>query len=229
MRPSTFASILALCLAMPAAAEIARQHAAHVHGEAELKLALDGTSLELELELPGMDAVGFEHPPRDEVQKAAIAAAIATLEAARWLRLPEAAGCNLTRASFHTHGYAVGEEDQRASLEAGTPAHKGHGQGHDHGHDHSHSHGHGHDHSHGHGHGHDHGQGHGHGHGHDAHAEFHGFLSYTCARPAALDAVTIELGVAFPVLERLVVQSVTARGQDRAVLAGARGRMALDR
>jgi hypothetical protein len=209
MRPSTFASILALCLAMPAAGEIERQHGAHVHGEAELKLALDGTSLELELELPGMDAVGFEHPPRDEAQKAAIAAAIATLEAARWLRLPEAAGCTLTRASFHTHGYAVGEGDQQSSPEAGKPAHKGHG------------------HDSGHGHGHDHG--HGQGHGHDAHAEFHGFLSYACARPAALDAVTIELGAAFPALERLVVQSVTARGQDRAVLAGARGRVALDR
>lgn len=65
----------------------ARQHdhehgslGAHEHGVASLNVALDGTTLELQLESPAMNLVGFEHAARSDADKAKVAAARAELE-----------------------------------------------------------------------------------------------------------------------------------------------------
>ncbi|HRQ64769.1 MAG TPA: DUF2796 domain-containing protein [Xanthomonadaceae bacterium] len=219
MRTIILCLAVTLALALPASAEIERQHDAHVHGEAELKLALDGGALELELELPGMDAVGFEHPPRDAAQKAAIAEAIADLEAAAWINLPTSARCTLMRGEFHTHGYDVADThtDQHADHaqqgphDAGHASDQGHHRDHEHEHDHPPSHA-------------SDAQPR-----HDAHAGFHGTLQYDCTRPGALAAIEIDLGSRFPALLRLTVLSISEHGQGRAVLANARGRATLAR
>lgn len=49
------------------------QHA-HVHGNAELQVALDGQSLTLVLSSPLDNLLGFEHAPRTDKQKAAVQA-----------------------------------------------------------------------------------------------------------------------------------------------------------
>ena len=49
-----------------------QHHSPHVHGEAELKAALDNDQLLLEFRSPAMNLVGFEHPPRDHRQQAAL-------------------------------------------------------------------------------------------------------------------------------------------------------------
>lgn len=103
-----------------------REHAdaaalqAHAHGEALLRLALDGGLVELELEIAGMDAVGFERPPRDETEREAIAGTLAALEGGAWLRPPPGAACGLERASFRAIGFG-GEP-----AEGGTSAGEGH-------------------------------------------------------------------------------------------------------
>ena len=58
--------------AQGAADRSSQQHSPHVHGEAELQAALDNDRLLLEFRSPAMNLVGFEHPPRDHRQQAAI-------------------------------------------------------------------------------------------------------------------------------------------------------------
>ncbi|MES9834708.1 MAG: DUF2796 domain-containing protein [Candidatus Thiodiazotropha sp. DIVDIV] len=56
------------------------QHGSHVHGEAQLLVAIEGDSLEIEFLSPAMNIVGFEHQPRNEAQIEAIASATDTLK-----------------------------------------------------------------------------------------------------------------------------------------------------
>ncbi|KNH21323.1 zinc-binding protein [Pseudomonas syringae] len=67
---------------------------AHEHGVSRLNAALDGQTLELELESPAMNLVGFEHAATTDADKAKVAAARAQLEKPLVLfNLPKAAGC----------------------------------------------------------------------------------------------------------------------------------------
>ncbi|MCW8275991.1 DUF2796 domain-containing protein [Pseudomonas sp. PCH199] len=67
---------------------------AHEHGVGRLNAALDGQTLELELESPAMNLVGFEHAASTDADKAKVAAARAQLEQPLALfNLPKAAGC----------------------------------------------------------------------------------------------------------------------------------------
>ncbi|VVO42950.1 DUF2796 domain-containing protein [Pseudomonas fluorescens] len=67
---------------------------AHEHGVGRLNAALDGQTLELELESPAMNLVGFEHAAATDADKAKVAAVRAQLEKPVVLfNLPKAAGC----------------------------------------------------------------------------------------------------------------------------------------
>jgi len=67
---------------------------AHEHGVGRLNAALDGQTLELELESPAMNLVGFEHAATSDADKAKVAATRALLEKPLALfSLPPAAGC----------------------------------------------------------------------------------------------------------------------------------------
>ncbi|QCY14867.1 DUF2796 domain-containing protein [Pseudomonas sp. MPC6] len=66
----------------------------HEHGVGRLNAALDGQTLELELESPAMNLVGFEHAATTDADKAKVAAVRAQLEKPLALfNLPTAAGC----------------------------------------------------------------------------------------------------------------------------------------
>ena len=67
---------------------------AHEHGVGRLNAALDGQTLELELESPAMNLVGFEHAANSDADKAKVAAVRAQLEKPLVLfNLPKAADC----------------------------------------------------------------------------------------------------------------------------------------
>ena len=69
---------------------------AHEHGVGRLNAALDGQTLELELESPAMNLVGFEHAATSDADKAKVAAARTKLENPLALfSLPTAAGCKV--------------------------------------------------------------------------------------------------------------------------------------
>ncbi|MBS1230660.1 MAG: metal ion transporter periplasmic protein surface adhesin [Proteobacteria bacterium] len=69
---------------------------AHVHGVAKMDLAVDGNKLTLSMEMPLDNLVGFEHLPKTDKQKAALAEAMASLKNAADLFVPTvAAGCKV--------------------------------------------------------------------------------------------------------------------------------------
>ncbi len=75
-----------------AAGEYAR-HKAHVHGIAELTLALEGDKLEAMFTSPAMSLVGFEHKTTNREQIAAAAKVAAALGDAKALFIFEGANC----------------------------------------------------------------------------------------------------------------------------------------
>ncbi len=99
------------------------QHAAHIHGEAQLLIALDGATLELEFQSPAMNIVGFEHQPKSEKQVNAVKTAMDTLKQPDLIfTLSSAAQCN------------------PVSIEVESPLSEHDRHGHEHNHEHEHKH-----------------------------------------------------------------------------------------
>ena len=115
-------TILLSALAQPLAAEQPRRQLdAHAHGEGRLAIAIEGGRVEMELEAPASDILGFEHAPKTAAQRKALADAKRRLQTlAGLLVLPAAAGCKLATAKVEVIGAAAG----------------GKAHAHDHGHDH---------------------------------------------------------------------------------------------
>ena len=68
---------------------------AHEHGVARLNAVLDGQTLELELDSPAMNLVGFEHAASSDTDKAKVAAVRQQLEQPlKLFGLAKAAGCS---------------------------------------------------------------------------------------------------------------------------------------
>ena len=72
------ATILVLSVAQ-GAAETERQLGPHQHGHGTLNLAVEGQTVQMELEVPGVDIVGFEHKAQSAEDRAKIEAAEKTL------------------------------------------------------------------------------------------------------------------------------------------------------
>jgi len=105
---------------------------AHEHGVAQLNAVLDGQTLELELESPAMNLVGFEHAAETLADKAKVAAARAELEKPLALfGIPAAAGCQVAEQELesplfgdaHGHGEEDEEHDEHASEHSEIHAH----------------------------------------------------------------------------------------------------------
>lgn len=124
--------LLALPLALLSPILTAQEHEhaslrTHEHGVAILNLALDGQILELNLESPAMNLIGFEHAPHNEEERARVAALRAQLEQPLELvALPAAAACTLAAQELegrlfaeheheHEHEHDHGHSDIRAS------------------------------------------------------------------------------------------------------------------
>ena len=99
-------------------------HPAHEHGVATLRVASAGKALVIEFLSPLDNLAGFEHEPRSDEQRKAMADAEALLrDGAALYRLPAAAGCQLL------------------GVKLDSPWLQGNRPGHDHGHGHSDAHG----------------------------------------------------------------------------------------
>jgi hypothetical protein len=80
-----------------------REHGAHVHGVSQLNLAVDGQRVEMELEAPGADIVGFEHIAETTEDKAAVTRAVGFLKAGNMLFVfPAGAKCRLQTAEVES-------------------------------------------------------------------------------------------------------------------------------
>ncbi|WP_194791075.1 DUF2796 domain-containing protein [Pseudomonas sp. UFMG81] len=107
---------------------------AHEHGVAKLNVVLDGNTLELELDSPAMNIVGFEHAASTDADKAKVAAARQQLEQPLQLfGLAQAAGCaedaqELQSPLFgdaaqdkHEHGHQHADVNAHYQLACTTP------------------------------------------------------------------------------------------------------------
>lgn len=102
-------AILAPCLA----AQTLRQAAPHVHGVSHVAIALENQDLQVELESPGVNTVGFEHPPQDAPQRKQLQAALALLgKPLDWMQPASAAQCRLVDAQVTPHGYDTARTEQ---------------------------------------------------------------------------------------------------------------------
>lgn len=197
---STPALTAALMSALLGAGPALAQHAAHVHGQVQVEVAVDGPLLSVRLQAPLDSLVGFEHRPRTPAQRQAADAALARVDdVAAWLRPAAAANCTLATRSVEAAVLrpapdgAVAQDDRK---------------GHDHkGHDHK-----GHDHD-----------------DHDGHADLVAQLDFRCAAPPALDAVELMLFNAFSRIKRIDVQVAGPQGQRRQTLRPPATQVALTR
>lgn len=111
-------SAVAMCAALSAQAAENRQLGAHVHGHARVNIAIEGKTLSLELEAPGMDIVGFEHEPGTAEQKAVLADAKAKLADGVALFAPSpAASCALKSAKVFAEAEHEDEHEHGAKGE----------------------------------------------------------------------------------------------------------------
>ncbi|MBA1296244.1 DUF2796 domain-containing protein [Pseudomonas lurida] len=114
---------------------------AHEHGVARLNAVLDGQTLELELDSPAMNLVGFEHVASSAADKAKVAAAREQLEnPVALFNLPKAAGCKVSSQELNSPLFgdkpeADHDDDDDATDGKGAAAHEHH---HDHSEIHAH-------------------------------------------------------------------------------------------
>jgi len=117
---------------------------AHEHGVGRLNAVLDGQGLELELESPAMNLVGFEHVATSAADKAKVAAARKQLESPLALfNVPKAAGCVVSTQELNSPLFGDkpeadhddGDDNDHATDGKGAAAHEHH---HDHSEIHAH-------------------------------------------------------------------------------------------
>jgi hypothetical protein len=180
-------SSFALVLSPAFAEDRHRELGAHVHGHGTLNIAIEDKRVALELEVAGMDVVGFEHAASTPEQKAAVDKAKGQLEKPLDVfALPAEAGCNAAEAKVVIETEAAhGDHD--------------HKDGHDHDAKGSDDHD-GHDHDHG-----DKAEG--------GHSHFHATYALDCTSPAELTTITFNYFKLFPGAKELTVNVVGAKGQ----------------
>jgi hypothetical protein len=111
-------ALLALAAFPAMAQEPRRQLEAHTHGEGRLAIAIEGSRVQMELEAPASDVVGFEHAPRTAAQRKALADAKARLaKAAALFVLAPAAGCKLATAAVEAVGALAGSAKGKADAD----------------------------------------------------------------------------------------------------------------
>lgn len=100
--------------------------AAHQHGAAQLNIVLDGQALELQLQSPAMNLVGFEHAPKSTADKAKIAAVRSQLEQPQALFGLSAGDCTVAKQELESPLFAAhvdSNEHEHASEHSDIQAH----------------------------------------------------------------------------------------------------------
>jgi hypothetical protein len=103
-----------------------RQLGVHEHGVGQLNVALEDTSLYIELVSPAMNIVGFEHAPNNPEQEKAVQQAKQTLQDGdQMFSLPPEAQCELAATELETDmGSAEDAHDHGTEHEAEDHAHE---------------------------------------------------------------------------------------------------------
>ncbi|MFA5949520.1 MAG: DUF2796 domain-containing protein [Hyphomicrobium sp.] len=129
---------LALASGPAVAAEEHRQLGPHEHGHGTLNIAVENNQLSIDLDVPGMDILGFEHTPSTPEQKATAVAAEAKLKDALVLfKVPAAAGCSVHEAKVaieaeteHEHGAEQKDAEKKPDTDKHEPGEHEKGEAH---------------------------------------------------------------------------------------------------
>lgn len=124
-RLSVFApALISAIMFLPAPCAMAetRQAAAHIHGHGMMNIAIEGNNVIIELEVPGMDILGFEYQPVSDADKQAVKSAISKLsDPDNVFTLPKDAACkagppevNAGAGHDHEEGHEEHEEEPEA-------------------------------------------------------------------------------------------------------------------
>ena len=177
---------------------VVEQHGKHEHGVASLSLAVDNKGLEISLDSPAANLVGFEHKPSTDEQSQQVAKVKAQLENPTSLfDIPAAAECSLSKTEL-----------QAALMQVSTDTTKADADKHEHEHEHA-------------------SEKHEHEAEHEehAHSDIEATWQFTCAKPAELGSVSTKLFATFPAIKKLNVEwlngdkaSAVTLEQDTAVL-----------
>ena len=109
MRFTLSVAMAAIVAASAATAEDRRAADAHEHGHGMFRMAIEDDRVEIEVEVPAFDVVGFEHAPSTAAHRATMAEAAGSLGRPDILfAMPEAAGCAVGRVEI---GFGAAEED----------------------------------------------------------------------------------------------------------------------
>ena len=90
---------------------------AHEHGAAQLNVVLDGKVLELQLESPAMNLVGFEHAAKSDADKAKVAAARSQLEQPQPLFGLNAGDCQISKQELESPLFAEHKHEEHHDSE----------------------------------------------------------------------------------------------------------------
>lgn len=200
---SAYAALTLCALSFSAGAEERRQADAHVHGQAELSMALDGEALQVELHSPLANLTGFEHSPETDEERAKLAAAKETLKDGDALFSFAGGNCAFKEAALSDLSF-----EKLGDVEEEHDAH------HD---EHEHDKAHDHD-------AHDHGE-HDHDAHHDAgeaHVEIRAVYAFSCAAPADIAGFETRLFSLFSGFEKIEAVFLSADRQVAEILNPAR-------
>ncbi len=160
---------------------------AHVHGEAEMNIVLEGGDLLMELESPSFNLVGFEHEPKSLNQRKLVKNTIESLkDFKRIASISPEADCKLIDASILTTMKGLGDghkehhEDEHHEDEHHEDEH--HEDEH-HEDEHQHS-------------------------AKEIHSEFSATYSLRCDKPENLKSIQLELFSTFELMKEIVVQMI---------------------
>ena len=123
-----FALLLAASAATAAGTEH-REHDAHMHGHGTLNVAAEGNELYIELRVPGVNVVGFEHQPETDKERRAVETALSLFSRAEKLFVPsESARCKAEEAEVSFAGEMHREGDAHEKHSEHGEKHSEHGE-----------------------------------------------------------------------------------------------------
>ena len=189
MRTLGAVAVLGALAAHPAAAQTThRELGPHEHGRGTLNIAVEGNKVSMELEVPGVDIVGFEHKAKTRKDKATLAKAKEKLSTPLSLfKLPASAGCRVTEAKVEVE---AGESDHSAHEGEKGEASKSSEKD-------------------------------------QRHSEFHNTYSLECTSPTSIAGIEFAYFNAFPGAEKLEVNVITPKGQNKFEVTRARPNLSL--
>jgi hypothetical protein len=98
--------------------ETHRQHTAHVHGHATATLAISGTTVQIDIDSPAMNLLGFEHEPASDQEHQFLEDAVSFLrKPERWIDLGRDAGCEIAHVDVDSRLLEHGNSADHAHKE----------------------------------------------------------------------------------------------------------------